>query len=238
MTEQAMRGLMFKACFVIIVLLLVTFSFIPSLPRSEVIIQISTVLGFAYFIVSTAGSIIEKTERLSVELFLSKPFTRRDIIFADFLGTVTAVSFLVLLFSIGSWLIFGFRQNEWDATLLALSLSMIIGFSSLYSFVILTGILVRNAALVILFWVGYVYFGALLLEARSDFIYNKLSGVFYRVIFDTLYYGLPQVLSICKVFSRLKFGAFSDFSPIMFSLISGAAALTASVLIFNRRDLD
>ena len=154
MTEQAIRGPMIKACFVIIVLLLILFSFIPSLPRPEVIIQISAVLGFAYFIVSTAGSIIEKTERFSVELFLSKPFTRRDIILADFLSTVTSISFLMVLLSIGVWLIFGIRQSEWEAPLLALSLSMIIGFSSLYSFIILTGILVRNAALVIVFSVG------------------------------------------------------------------------------------
>lgn len=229
---------MVKACFVIIVLLLIAFSFTPSLPDPQIIIQITTVLGLAYFIVTTAGSIIEKTERFSVELFLSKPFTRRDIIFADFLGTVTSISFLMVLFSIGLWLIFGFRQNEWEASLLALSLSMVIAFSSLYCFIILTGILVRNTAIVILFWVGYVYFGALLLETRSDFIYGKLSGIYYRVIFDTLYYCLPQVLSICKIFSRLKFGALSDFSPIMFSLISGAVALMASVLIFNHRDLD
>ena len=238
MIEQSLREPMFRAFLVLILCSVVGLSVLPTLPQATVLYLTCSLLILAYFIVATAGNIIEKTDRFSIELFLAKPFSRRDIILADFLGTITVVSALSLLLSLGLWFVFGVRQNEWGPTFIALFFSLSLGFISLYCFIILTGLVIRNVSVVIITWVGYVYFGALLLETRADFIYAKMPGLYVRIVLDTVYYSLPHTLSIAKVFSRFTFNTINDFLPIIFSLASGTAALMSAVFIFNRRDLD
>ena len=236
MFEQALREPMFRAFLVLTICAALGLSLLPALPDARVVYASGSLLILAYFIVATAGSIIDKTDRLSIELFLSKPFSRRDVVLADCFGTVTAVSILALLISLVVLLVFGIRQNEWSHQVIALFFALSIGFGSLYCFVILTGLLIRNVSIVIITWVGYVYVGSFLLETRRDFAFTKSPPV--SIILDTIYYSLPQTFAIIKVFARFTFATLNDFLPIIFSVISGSAALMSAVFILNRRDID
>ena len=227
---------MFKAFFVLTICAGFGLFFLPTLPEARVVYATGSLLILAYFIVATAGNIIDKTDRLSIELFLSKPFSRRDVILADFLGTVTAVSVLSLLLSLGLWIVFGVRQNEWSHVVISLCFSLSVGFSMLYCFVILTGLLIRNVSIVIITWVSYVYVWSFMLETREDFVIAKNPSV--NIILDAIYYSLPQTFAIIKVFARFTFGTVNDFLPLIFSLVSGAAALIFAVFILNGRDID
>ena len=234
--EQALKGVLLKAIFAVIVLLLIALSLVPRLPLPEVVISISLVMGYAYFITATAGNIIEKTDRHMIELFLSKPVTRRDIILADFAGTVTAVSLSLMVLSVGLWVLYGLRLSVWDVKFLSLSASMILGFGAMYSFMILMGVAIRNSSVIILVWVGYAYIGALVLENRSEVIYTKMPSTIYKVIIDGVYYILPPIYSIQKVFSRLSFDNIQNFLPIIIPIISTACALTCAIIILGRKE--
>src|SRR5271169_3060731 len=115
---QFFRGLLARVFIILTMILCVYLFTTQTLPLSTVVHQICLVLAF--YIVATAGSIIEKTEQYSIELILSKPYTRRDVILADFLSGVTVTAVLTLLLSLVLTLVYGIRAHVWDTTFLAL----------------------------------------------------------------------------------------------------------------------
>lgn len=236
---QFFRGLLARVFIILTMILCVYLSITQTLPLSAVVHQICLILVLAFYIVATAGSIIEKTEQYSAELILSKPFTRRDVILADFLSSVTVTSVLTLLLSLVLTLVYGIRTHVLDTTFLALAIILIINFISLYSFIILTGILLKNVAIVTVFWIGYLYVGAIFLEERTELIYPQTGANFFvKVIFDGLYYLLPQIYAVSRAVTVLLSNTIWNPQSIMFTLSGGIAALVSSVYFFNRQELE
>lgn len=236
---QFLRGLFFKAFVALTVILCIYLFFAERLPIAKAVATMCSMLVLAYYVVATAGSIIEKTERYSIELILSKPFTRRDIILADFLSTVTITSLMTLLLLMMITLVYGIRAHEWTMMFCELFVALSINFIAIYAFVILSGIILKNAAIVTVIWIGYVYVVALLLEARSEFIYARFSAhVLVRASFDGLYYFLPQVHAVSiNVISFLS-KTTGSLQPILFTLLGGMVALVSSIFFFNRQEMD
>ena len=238
-SKQFFKALLVRA-FIFIVALLCIFLFItPTFPLPRMVYQICSMLVLAYYVVATAGSIIERTQLSSVELILAKPFTRRDIILADFLSIITTTSILTLLLTLVVTLAYGIRWQEWSTTFLGLAISLNINFFALYGFILLSGILLKNIAVVTVLWIGYVYVGAILLETRSEFIYQNLgSHSFVQLICDGVYYLLPQLYAVSRAITLSFSDASSNLLPLVFTITGGIAALTCSVYLFNRQELE
>jgi len=236
MAEQLLWEPMMKAFVVLILCCTVMLLVVPVLPSPKTVSQICSTLVLAYFVVAVSGKVIEKTERLSIELFLAKPFSRSDILFADFLGTISVVSTCILLLSLGFWGAFGIRQGSGASTFISLFFSLTIQCIFLYCFIMLSGILIRNVGIVVILWVGYVYAGALLLEERAEFLNPGMPEVI-RTFFDVLYYILPQNFAIGKSIANLFSQTNLNLLPILISGVSSAGALGLAIWLFNRHDL-
>ena len=233
-----MREPIMKAFLLLTICLVAWLSVTPKLPLASTLNTTCFLLALAYFVVATSGSIIDKTDRLTIELYLAKPFSRSGIILADFFGTSTVVSILSFLLSLGLWVVFGLRQHEWNPNFIALFFSLLLGFLSLYCFIILSGLLFRNVSVVVIMWVVFVYFIALLLEERLNFVYTQLPQIQYRVLFDGIYYLLPRLFGIYKSFSAILTQTSLDVSPVITSGLSAMGALTLAVFYFKRKDLE
>ena len=236
---QFFRGLFARVFIALIMIVCIYFLTVQSLPLDKLVHQICLILVLAFYIVATAGSIIEKTEQYSIELILSKPFNRRDVILADFLSGVTVTTVLTLLLTIVLTLVYGIKGHQWNTTFLALAIILIVNFISLYSFIILSGILLKNIAIVTVLWIAYLYVGALFLEARTELIYPQIgANYFIKTIFDGLYYLLPQIYAVSRDVTALLSNAIWNPRSIMFTLVGGIVALVSSVYFFNRQELE
>jgi ABC-type transport system involved in multi-copper enzyme maturation permease subunit len=236
---QFIRGLPAKV-FQILVAILCAYLFIADpLPLNRVVYQIAQMFVLVYYVVATSGSIIERTEQDTVDLILSKPFTRRDIILADFLSNVTSTSIMTLLLTIAITLVYGIRAHDWNTTFLTLGIVLVINFMSIYGFVILSGIVSRNVAIVTVLWVGYIFLGAVLLEGQSQ-LHGTVdhANVVLKTIVDGLYYALPQIYAVSRAISSLLTNRAWELQSILFTLGGGIVALLGSVYLFDRQAME
>jgi hypothetical protein len=236
MIGQMSRSPVFRAFPIIAISGFVWLVVAHSLPSGILVEHLCIVFIPVFFTIATAGSIIEKTERSMMELLLSKPYSRRDIVLADYLSVLSIYTVMAVGLSVGLWLIFGLRVAEWGIGFPAMFVSLMMSFAFLYSFILLTGLLLRNAGLVIVFWVGYIYFGVGLLEAVAGWMSKNGSGV-TKPAFYALYYFLPEILRVDRWVHTLGTNSVVDCMPVLSSGISAALVLTAAVVYLEKRDI-
>ena len=236
MLVQLWRNPMIRIFAVVGVCGLVWLSVVREMPSLKLVEDLCFIFIPVYFIVATGGNIIETTDRPTIELLLAKPFSRRDIVVADYLSVTSIFGLGSLAISMGLWLVFGWRGGEGGLSLVALFLSLQLSFMSLYCFIQLSGLLLRNAALVVVAWVGYIYFGVALIEACARWV-SSSGGMLWQIIFYPVYYVPPRVLGIYRSIQ----GGFGrgdwEIMPIMSSALSGALALAAAIFFLDRRDI-
>ena len=234
---QLWRSPAIKAFVIVVVCGLVWLAVARKLPESKLVEQLCFVFIPVYVTVVTGGSIIEKTERPMMELILAKPFSRRDIILADYLSVVSVFVVTVLFLSIGLWLVFGLRVSEWGVGPIAFFFSSAASIIILYSYIILTGLLIRSASIVIMVWVGYVYFGVSLLEVGELWM-SKNGSQMPRLLYDILYSFLPHLLGIYRSTRDIFLNSTWNVIPIITSGISSILVLGVAIAYLNRKDVD
>ncbi|MEE9222599.1 MAG: hypothetical protein V3V40_04010 [Nitrosomonadaceae bacterium] len=228
---------MFKAYFGITGLLFIFLALTPRLPQFKTVTEIAYLFFLLYFVVGTASIIIDRVERGSIELFLSKPFSRTDIIVATLLGVIGLVSLFSIFLVLGLWFIWGLRVGVWSGSILSYIGSLIFGFGTLYCFVLLSGIIIRNLAAIVFIWCGYVLFGSLALELRSTMLYPNIESDMIKGALDVLYYLLPQPFAIRTSFNSLFRGGSPSFLPVVTSCLTASLALLAAIFVLERKDL-
>jgi ABC-type transport system involved in multi-copper enzyme maturation permease subunit len=194
-------------------------------------------LGVVVFgIFGTAGVIPDSLEKGTVDLYLSKPIARWQLLLGKYLGSV-AVMFLNILYFIGGlWLIMGIKAGVWNTQLLISSLLMTYVFAALYSVVTLIGVLSRNIAIAIIAGILYLVLIAGPLENRETGLYLLSDSTIYRGILDGLYYLLPQIPAMETSTIRLISGEQAHFVPFAQSFLSGGWILGLSAWLLSRMD--
>lgn len=236
MVEMLMQPL-FKAFFAITGLLFLFLALVPNLPNPTAVTEITYIFFLLYFIVATAGIMIERTERGSIEMFLSKPFSRRDIVIGSVFGVIVLVSVLSLYLIFGIWVVWSLRTGVWNLSFFAQIGSLLFGFATLYCFVVLSGILVHNVAAIVFVWCAYVMFGSLLLDARSWMLYPMIESSIVNAALDVLYFVLPQLSAISATFNILGAGQVPSFLPVITSCLVACLALLLAIFVLERKDL-
>lgn len=112
-------------------------------------------------LVSTAGVFPDFLAGGAVDLVLAKPLSRTRIFLTKYAAALLFVGLQVLVFSLASFLVIGFRGGAWEpAIFLAVPLILLL-YSYLYSVCVLIGLLTRSPVaallLTLLFW--FVIFG-------------------------------------------------------------------------------
>ncbi len=236
MIDQLFQSVLIRAFLIAEVCGVAVLACVHTLPRGRLVEVLCEVFIPVYFVVATGGSIVEKTERSLLELMLSKAHARRDIILADYVSVVGVFTVMVAGGSIGLWLVFGIKNGEWTIGLPGMFVSLFTGFAALYSFVLVSGIFLRNAALVVVAWVAYVYVGMSVMRAGHEWLAEH-GSLIVRLPFDALYYFLPSLFQMSKSMHAMLRGGECSYLPFISSAISAVLVMLVAIAYFDRKDI-
>lgn len=192
--------------------------------------------GLFLSIFSSSSFIPHMLEQGSIELLLSKPVSRAQIILGKFTGGVVIVFLNLAFLIIGIWFLLGLKFGVWDANIMWTIFTITFAFGTLYAMMILLGIVTRSSLLAMM--VSYMIFFILspILEAREN-LYTFIESKFIQTILDVLYYIIPQTSDLGRITSDLAAsGELFDSQPIFISIVFIILNLGLSIFIFSKKD--
>jgi ABC-type transport system involved in multi-copper enzyme maturation permease subunit len=236
--EEAMRRgtLIFYFCVSTIILLLFALyvgrspanpdiSELDAIENTLIWLHSSSVFWIILFgIFGVAGLIPSMLEKGTIDLFLSKPLARTELLMARALGAVAGIALNLFYFFIGIWLIFGLKAGVWHWAFLSSVIYVIYAFICFFSVVTLVGLITRSSGFSIL--LAFVFsFVSLVLEARERGLYLLWDNVVYRRILDAFYYLTPQLNAMLDNSTRVVGNLLYIFSLFSFCLVFFAPGL-------------
>lgn len=171
----------------------------------------------------------------TIDLLISKPLSRAQILLGRYLGAVAIVAFNIFYLVLFSWLILSIKTGLWNFGFLASSLLIIATFAVFYGLMTLLALISRSGAFALMGTYFVLFFSPVLLQREQ--IYALLSHKFYGLILDGLYYFLPKSPELGKITSDLVLGApVESWMPLWSSLIFGNFMLGISLFIFKKKN--
>jgi ABC-type transport system involved in multi-copper enzyme maturation permease subunit len=218
----------------------------PAMPAHVVAEFVNQMLaGFAkgmfagvvlFGIFATAGIVPEVLEKGTVDLYLSKPLARWELLIGKYLGGVCVVLVNIFYFLGGMSLIFGVRMGIWDFQFLISSIMLTFVFACLYAVVCFLGVVFRNAAIPIIGAFLYLLIVGPILQQREQGLFMISQNGVYHGIINGFYYLLPQLAGMMDGVSNLIVRQDIDWRPFVQSLVTSGLFLGAGTLILNKRD--
>lgn len=208
----------------------------------EVLIGIESAVAVLLFtgglfmsLFATSGLIPSFLQAGTVELWLSKPLTRWQILLGRYLGAVAIVAFNVFYLVIFSWLILSLKTGIWHWGFLLSAVMIVITYAILFALMTFLGIVTRSAAFSLMITYAILFFSPLLLE--RDKIYALLSGKFYGILLDGLYYILPKTTELGNLTRLLVHGSeIQSWMSLWSSMIFGLTIFIISSIIFSKKN--
>jgi ABC-type transport system involved in multi-copper enzyme maturation permease subunit len=194
-------------------------------------------LGIVLFgVFATAGIVPDALEKGTVDLYLSKPISRLELLLGKFLGGAVVI-FLNIAFFIGClWAIVGVKLGVWNLPFLISSVSMSFVFACLFAIVVFFGVLSRNMAIAIISGFTYLFIIAELLQNRENGLFRLSENTVYRSAIDALYYALPQIPGMQRNMANFIIGQDVVWQPFLQSFLSAVAILGLSVVLLRSKD--
>lgn len=192
--------------------------------------------GLFLSIFSASSFIPNMLEKGNVDLLLSKPISRTQLILGKFLGGVLIVFLNIAYLIISIWILIGFKFGIWEPSLLYSILTISFTFAVLYSLIILIGILSQSSVLAMM--ISYLIFFILspIFNAR-DSISLFIKNPFFNSIMDVLYYITPKTSELGSITTELSMGyGTTSYQPILTSFAFLVLVLYISIIIFNKKD--
>ena len=202
------------------------------------IVIILAPLGLILAIFSSSSFIPELLEKGNVDLFLSKPVSRIQLLIGKYLGVILFVFVNIFIFVLGVWLIISLKFNYWDFSFLTLSLVIVYVFAVLYSLIVLFGVITRTSIPGMM--IAYVIF-IILSPFKGNILntFDKLtSSEVIKTILHGLYYVVPQTAELMgKTMVDLAFGrGIADLQPVFTSFLFLILMLAFSFFLFRKKD--
>ncbi len=192
--------------------------------------------GIFLSIFATAGITSDMLEKGNIDLLLSKPVSRMQLIAGKFLGNVLIVFANVAYAVIGIWLTASIIFNVWNFNFLLSIFTITYAFAVIYSLIMLITIMMRNSVLAMI--ISYLVFFILspLLAARES-IYPVIENNFLKGLIEVFYYITPQISELGKATVMIAGNlALDSYAPFAVSFLLMLLILTLSVIIFNKKD--
>ena len=190
--------------------------------------------GMALSIFASAGLVAAVFEPGRIELLLSKPVSRTQILLGRYLGNVLVVAANIIYLTAGSWIIFGIKTGLWGQGFLISSLFTIFVFAVLLAVIVLVGVLWESAAVAIMATFGITI--VTLIVAQRATLERLLDSEWSRNVVRVLYYVLPKTSDISVIIRHVILNEPVDsWMPVWSTALFGAAVLTAGILHFRRR---
>jgi ABC-type transport system involved in multi-copper enzyme maturation permease subunit len=202
--------------------------------------SVSAIMLFGIF--GIAGLIPGMLEKGTIDLFLSKPLSRAELLMARAFGAVSGIAVNLIYFFLGIWLIFGLKLDVWHWAFLSSVIYVVYAFVCYFSIVTIVGLITRSAGFSIMFAFIFsiISWG---LELREKGLYRLWDNVIYHRLLDVLYYLTPQLNAMLdnstRVIGKLPFvpnPAEFTIMPFLYSFFSTSLLYGLSVWYFSRQD--
>ncbi|MDA3862181.1 MAG: ABC transporter permease [Melioribacteraceae bacterium] len=192
--------------------------------------------GLFISIFSVAGFIPSLLEKGNIDLILSKPVSRAQVVLGKFFGG-TAMVFINLFYAIFMlWVLIGLKFSVWEPDFLLSSISITLAFASIYSLIILIGILTKSSmfSLVVSYLIFFVF--SPILSSR-DSIFSFVDNDLMKTIFELLYYIIPQTSDLSSITTSFAVGnPIENPATILTSIVYIILILYSSIFIFSKKD--
>ena len=211
-----------------------------SLLESVVYSAQAFVAGAAYWVgillalFATGGLVASLTERGAVDVLLTKPLSRSEVLGGRLLG-VAAVMLALVTYLLGAvWLVMSLKTGIWSPRFL-LAIGAVFGmFAVVYSVVTLVGVWSGSGPLSMIVTLGVGFISLILaipelgLQVRQP----------WRALVEGAYHLLPKFGSVgtSLVPQLATGGAVESLYPLASSLAFGAALYGAAFFLFARKD--
>jgi ABC-type transport system involved in multi-copper enzyme maturation permease subunit len=189
-------------------------------------------------IFSSSSFIPIMLEKGNIDLLLSKPISRTQLLIGKFLGGTLVVFINIVFLILGAWVIISFKFSYWNFNFPLVIFVITFTFTVLYSVVVLFGILFRSSIPGMM----TAYFIFLILSPVLDFVrlqIKTLSGKeILKSIVDCLYYLVPKTSELMgKINSNISQGKFNiDYQPVLSSFLFLILMVFLSDYLLKRKD--
>lgn len=200
-------------------------------------IDISYLLIITFCFIAVSSFIPSMLEKGTIDLLLSKPVSRAQIILAKFLGGVSLI-FFSLVYLIGFvWLILSAKSGFWHVPFLYSILWLTLSFAIIYSLIILIGLVSQSTILSIIISLFLVFIVCPVLYHRETLIFSLVNNNAAQFIVNFFYYVLPKPSDINKITTDIITGSpVESYMPVISSVLFMLAALSASIFYFKKKD--
>jgi ABC-type transport system involved in multi-copper enzyme maturation permease subunit len=196
------------------------------------------VLGLLLAIFSSSSFIPNMLEKGNIDLLLSKPVSRTELILGKYLGGLLVVFINVFFLVFGVWLIISVKFGYWDPTFLSISLVITFTFAVLYSMIVLFGIITQGSVFgMMMAYFTFLILSPLLFTAKDKFLV-AIDNVLLKNIIKACYYIVPKTSELMgSLLINITAGKeIESFQPVITSLVFLILTLLFSIIIFRKKD--
>jgi ABC-type transport system involved in multi-copper enzyme maturation permease subunit len=191
-------------------------------------------MGMALAVFASAGLVSAMFEPGRIELLLSKPVSRVELLLGRYVGNVLVIAANMLYLVVGSWIIFGLKTQVWGSGYLVSSLLTILMFAVLLAVLVLAGVLWDSAGVGTMITFAIMFVTPIL--AQKTTIERLLDSEWSRNVVRVAYYVLPKTSDVSVIMRHMILHQpVESWMPVWSSALFGGAVLGAGLWLFQRR---
>ena len=200
------------------------------------IVNISYLFIITISLIAVSSFIPSMVEKGNIDLLLSKPVSRFEILMGKFIGGIVLIFINLAYLIISIWLILSIKSGFWHFQFLYTIIWLTVSFAVIYSLVILLGLTTQSTILTAIISLFLVLIVTPLLGAREGIAEMFQSDVI-KFILDFFYYILPKPGGINDISMRmLTDQPIESWQPLLTSLLFMVTMLTLSIYYFKKKD--
>lgn len=184
---------------------------------------------------ATSSLVPSFLEKGNIDLMISKPLSRWQLLTGRFLGANMVVAFNVFYLIGGTWLILSLKAGIWNWGYLMAGVMIMLTFAIGFALMTLLSVMIRSGPFALM--ITYLVFTLNFLLIARDQIYALLSSSFYGYILDGLYHFLPKTTELGDITRQLVQGIeVTSWLPLFTSMMFGLLMFGLSTVIFSRKN--
>ena len=217
--------------------------------QSHFIINVATTLQYIIItplsslclllaIFSSASFVPNMLEKGNIDLLLSKPVSRPQLLWGKYLGGILVVLINIAFLIIGVWLIISLKFSYWNFNILSIILLITFTFAVLYALIVYFGVITQSSVLGMMI----AYFIFLVLSPLLHFFKNNMDSFihssFLKGIIISVYYVIPKTSELMGDMAKsLAAGqGITDYQPIWTSGLFLFLMMFFSLMAFRKKD--
>ena len=193
-------------------------------------------LNIFFSIFATSSFVTSMLVKGTIDLFISKPITRYQLLLGKYFGGVLVVLINVSYMILMLYFFIGLKFGIWETNFLFSILIITLAFSVLYALMVLLEIAFRGqvAALIITYAI-YMILSPVL--SQKSLLTQIIHNSFINNIITSLYYIIPKTSEMSFINISIAAGSpVVSWQPLWSSALFGIAALGSALYIFQKKD--